>query len=75
MMRFLLLFLITNSLVVAAGAAATAGVAAITVPLALLALAGLVVTTRVVVLARPARPAATRRDLQRVVRAEKRAGR
>ena len=66
-MRFLLLFLVTNSLVVAAAAAATAGITAIAASLAVLALAGLVVTIRVVVLARPAQPAVTRRDLQRVV--------
>ena len=74
-MRFLFLFLITNSLVVAAGAAATAGTPALAVPLALVAVAGLVVTIRVVVLARPAQPAVTRRDLQRVVRTEEEVGR
>ena len=74
-MRFLLLFLITNSLVVGAGAAVTAGATAIAAPLVVLALAGLAVTIRVVVLARPARPAqpsVTRRDLQRLVNARDR---
>lgn len=66
-MRFLLLFLVTNSLVVAAGAAAAAGATAIAAPVAVLALAGLVVTIRVVVLARPAQASVTRRDLQRIV--------
>lgn len=68
MMRFLLVFLVTNSLVVGAAAAATAGATAIAAPLFVLAFAGLAVTIRVVVTAPPAQ-AVTRRDLQRVVQA------
>lgn len=63
-----MLFLITNSLVVAAAAAATLGVTALAAPLGLLAVSGLVVTVRVVVLARPAQPPRdTARELQRVI--------
>ena len=66
-MRFLLLFIITNSLVVATAAAATSGAIAIAPPLGVVALAGLVLTIRVVALARPAQRTMTRRDLRRLV--------
>lgn len=67
-MRFLVLFVITNSVVVATGAAGASGETALAAVLAVLALAGLLVTVRVVVPACPARRrAVTRGDPARLV--------
>jgi uncharacterized integral membrane protein len=52
--RFLIVFALTNTFAVGAFSAFAGGRAALGVVLALLALAGFVVTARVVVLARPA---------------------
>ena len=66
-MRFLLLFIITNSLVVATVAASTSGAIVIAAPLGVVAVAGLALTIRVVILARPAQRTLSRSDLRRLV--------
>ena len=67
MMRFLALFLITNSAVAATAAAATSGVLAIAAPLAAVAVAGLVLTIRVVVTAPSPNRSVSRGELQRLL--------
>ena len=66
-MRFLLLFLITNSLIVATAAASTSGAIVIAAPLGVVAVAGLALTIRVVIVARPAQRTLSRSDLRRLV--------
>ena len=66
-MRFLLLFLITNSLIVATAAAWTSGAIVIAAPLGVVAVAGLALTIRVVIVARPAQRTLSRSDLRRLV--------
>lgn len=68
-MRFLLLFLVTNTLVTATAAAAAGGAPLVAALLSPLALAGLALTVRVVVLARPASPPMSRTEIRRLVRA------
>ena len=66
-MRFLLLFIITNSLVVATAAVSTSGAIVIAAPLGVVAVAGLALTIRVVILARPVQRTLSRRDLRRLL--------
>jgi hypothetical protein len=70
-MPFLLLFIVTNTLVVATVAAVTGGRPLAAALLAPLTLAGLALTLRVVVLARPARPTITSLEVRRIVDAAK----
>ena len=70
-MRFLVLFLVTNTLVAATAAAATGGKPLVAALLGPLALAALGLTVRVVVLTRPAKAAIPRAEIRRLVRAAK----
>lgn len=66
-MRFLLLFLVTNSLIAATAAAAAGGEPVVAALLAPPALAALGLTVRVVVMTRPARAPVSRADIRRLV--------
>ena len=70
-MRFLLLFLVTNTLLAATAAAATGGAPLLAALLAPLALAALGLTVRVVVLTRPAQTPISRAEIRRLARAVK----
>lgn len=70
-MRFLLLFLVTNTLIAATAAAATGGEPLVAALLAPPALAALGLTVRVVVVTRPAKAAIPRAEIRRLVSAAK----
>ena len=70
-MRFLLLFLVTNTLVAATAAAAIGGKPLVAALLGPPALAALGLTVRVVVLTRPAKAAIPRAEIRRLVGAAK----
>lgn len=71
-MRFLILFLLTNTLIVATAAAATGGRPFVAALLGPLALAALGLAVRVVVLTRPQRAPITRAEIRRLAGVAKR---